>query len=299
MPHIDVNNVSLFYETVGDPDHPPILLIAGLGVQLIDWPDHFVTPLVEAGNYVILYDNRDIGLSTTFDGAPHDPQVVMDSLLKGDEPEVAYTLADMAGDAAGLIEALGFEAAHIVGVSMGAMIAQLTAIMFPNRVRSLTSIMSTTGAPDVGQPLPHALAAILSSAPGSDRDEIIAHNMTCARVWASPGQFDAIRMQKLFEESWDRVGGPQAENTARHICAIVASPPRDEALGSVSVPTLVVHGTADVLIAPSGGERTAASIPGATHLGVEGMGHDLPPSAASDIVHALSELIATSQAAVA
>lgn len=297
MPHIDVNDLRLFYETAGDSALPPVLLIAGLGVQMIDWPEHFIEPLVEAGHFVIRYDNRDIGLSTTFDGEPHDPQPVMEAILEGRDPDVAYTLAEMAADAAGLLDALDIDAAHVIGVSMGGMIAQTVAIMFPDKVHSLTSIMSSTGALDVGQPTPEAMTAILSAAPSTERNEVIAHNMKSAQIWASPGHFDADRMQQLFEDSWDRAEGPQAANTGRHFCAIVATPPRDEALASVTAPTLVVHGSVDPLITPSGGERTAASTPGAQHLVIDGMAHDLPPAFVTEILHSICALVASTAAA--
>lgn len=290
VPHIAVNDLELSYETAGDPNDPPLLLIAGLGVQLIDWAAHFVDPLVERGLFVIRYDNRDIGLSTTFEGGEHDPQAVLDAVARGDRPNIAYTLDDMADDAAGLLDALGIESAHIAGVSMGGMIAQATAIRHPLKVRSLTSIMSTTGAADVGYPTPEAMEAILSSAPGTERQDIISHNMRSAKVWASPDQFDAAYMESLFQRAWDRVGGPQTLNAGRHFCAIVASTPRDEALAVLGIPALVVHGTADTLISRTGGERTAEVIPGADLLLIEGMGHDITPAFAPRIVHAMSEL---------
>ncbi len=292
MRYIAANDLKLFYETSGDPAHPPVLLIAGLGVQLTDWADYFLEPLVEAGHFVIRFDNRDIGLSTTFEGAVNDPQVVMAALEAGEDPGVAYTLADMAADAAALLDALDIDAAHIVGVSMGGMIAQNLALQFPTKVLTLTSIMSTTGAGDVGQPTADAMAAITSAAPGTERSEMIAHNMQNAQVWASPGHFDTERMRKLFEDAWDRAGGPQAENTGRHFCAIVASPPRDEALASIAAPTLVIHGTADTLVTTSGGHRTAESIPGSSLMIVDGMGHDLVPAFVPEIVQAIGDLVA-------
>lgn len=291
MPHIDVNGLELFYETAGDPQDPPLLLIAGLGVQMIDWPDYFLDPLVAHGLHVIMFDNRDIGLSTTFEGGADNPQAVMDALLNGEDPGIAYSIADMADDAAGLLGALGIDSAHIAGVSMGGMIAQTVAIRHPGKVRSLISIMSTTGAPDVGQPNERAMQAILSAAPSTDRAEIIAHNMENAKVWASPGHFDAVRLQKLFEDSWDRGGGPQALNAGRQFCAIVASTPRDQELSQLDVPSLVVHGTADTLVTPTGGERTAAMLAGATTLVVDGMGHDLVPAFITEILQAITSLI--------
>lgn len=294
MPKIRANGVDLYYETTGNPDNPAILLIAGLGVQMIDWPDHFVDALVEAGHYLIRFDNRDIGLSTTFDGAPHDPQVVITAVLSGEKPDVRYTLVDMAADAAALLEALGIEAAHLVGVSMGGMIAQMTAINHPAKVLSLTSLMSNTGAPDVGQPTPEAMAAITSEAPSRVREEVVQHNLTNARVWASPGLFDEDRLRAMFEGAWDRVDGRQRFNAGRQFCAILATPPRDEALAGVTAPTLVVHGTADTLIGIDGGQRTANSVPGAEFVIIDGMGHDLPPPFAEIIVSAISKLVANS-----
>jgi len=291
VPPVSVNNIELFYETAGDPRHPPLLLIAGLGVQLIDWPAYFVDPLVEHGLYVIYYDNRDIGLSTTFDGGQPDPHAVMGALLSGEDPNIAYTLAAMADDAAGLLDALGIESAHVAGVSMGAMIAQTAAIRHPEKVRSLTSIMSTTGAPDVGQPTAEAMEAILSSAPGTERSEVIAYNVQCAKVWASPDHFDAARLERLFQDSWDRADGPQALNAGRQFCAIVACTPRDEALASLDIPALVVHGTADTLVPQTGGQRTAEMIDGATLLLIEGMGHDLVPAFVPEIVQAMTTVI--------
>lgn len=296
VPPIDVNGLELFYDTVGDPQDPPVLLIAGLGVQLIDWPDYFVDPLVDHGLYVIRFDNRDIGLSTTFEGGQDDPQAVMASLLAGKDPQIAYTLADMADDAAGLLDALDIDSAHVVGVSMGGMIAQTMAIRHRTKVRSLMSFMSTTGAPDVGQPTELAMEAILSAAPGTDRSEIIAHNMANAKVWASPGHFDATRLEKLFQDSWDRGGGPQASNAGRQFCAIVASSPRDQDLAALQVPALVVHGTADTLVTMSGGQRTAEMLADSTSLLIDGMGHDLVPAFITEILDAMKTLIKDTEA---
>jgi pimeloyl-ACP methyl ester carboxylesterase len=174
---------------------------------------------------------------------------------------------------------------------MGGKIAQTTAIRHPEKVRSLTSIMSTTGAPDVGQPTAEALEAILSSGPGTERSDVIAYNLENAKVWASPDHFDAARLGQLFQDSWDRAGGPQALNAGRQFCAIVASTPRDEALRSLDMAALVVHGTADTLIAQTGGQRTAEMISRATLLVIEGMGHDLVPAFVPEIVQAMTTVI--------
>lgn len=291
MPHIAVNDLELYYEVAGDPENPPVLLIAGLGTQIVAWPPHFIEALVESGHFVVTYDNRDVGFSTTFDDGPTDPEPVMQAMLSGAIPDVAYTLADMADDGAGLLDALGIDSAHIVGVSMGGMIAQLVAIRHRGKVQSLTSIMSSTGELDVGQPTPEALQAILTAGPVAPRNEAIAHNVNTAKIWASPEHFDAQRLHDVFSAQWDRIGGSQAKNTGRHFCAIIASPSREAELAELQVPTLVVHGTEDALITPTGGERTASLVDGAQLMLVEGMGHDLPPVFARRIAEAIGGLV--------
>lgn len=294
MPLASVNDIELYYEVAGNPSDPAILLVAGLGVQLIDWPDHFVDPLVEAGHFVIRYDNRDIGLSTKFDGGLQDPQAVLDAMVEGRDPGIAYTLSDMAADGAGLLDALGVEQAHIVGSSMGGMIAQTIAIEHQHKVASLTSIMSSTGSPEVGQPTPEALEAILTPAPSQDLESIVVHNLKSAKIWASPGHFDAERLESLFRAAWDRAGGPQGANVGRHFCAIVAAVPRDERLRQLDVPALVIHGTADTLVTPSGGEHTAKMLAGSELVMIEGMGHDLVPAFVPTVVQAINRHIAAS-----
>lgn len=291
MPHIAANDLELYYEVAGDPTDPPILLIAGLGTQIVAWSPVLLDALIESGHYVIAYDNRDIGLSSTFEDGPSDPEPVMEAMLSEAVPDVAYTLADMADDAADLLVALGIESAHVVGISMGGMIAHLVAIRHPNKVRSLTSVMSSTGALDVGQPTPEAMEAIMSRGPVAERDEAIAHNVNTAKLWASPEHFDAQRLHEVFSSQWDRVGGSQAANTGRHFCAIIATPSREDALAGVEVPTLVIHGTEDTLISASGGERTASIIAGAKLMLIEGMGHDMPPPFAARVAKAVGELV--------
>ena len=297
MPVAAANDVELCYDTLGDPSGPPILLIAGLGVQLIDWPDHVLDPLVDAGLHLIRFDNRDAGLSTSFDGSPQDPGAVLDAMMAGEEPDVAYTLADMAADAIGLLDALGIERAHVLGVSMGGMIAQTVAIMFPERVRSLTSIMSTTGAGEVGQPSPEALEALLSAPEGDDIETVVDHWIANARVWASPDHLDESWLRSMFTAAWERAGGPQPDHQARQMCAVLATPARDEMLALVDAPTLVIHGSADTLIDPSGGERTAACIAGAELLLIDGMGHDMPKAFAAQIVDAITRHVGRAEAA--
>ncbi len=277
------DGIDLYYELVGNPAGPPMLLIPGLGMQLIDWPDHFIEPL--AAQYrLILMDNRDRGLSTMLDGAPSNAGAVLEALLTGQQPEIAYLLSDMGDDAAAVLDAVGVEAAHVVGISMGGMIAQSLAISHPERVLTLASIMSTTGASDVGQPTPAALTAIMSPPAEDTREAMIAAGIENIRVWASPEHYDPEEMAISLAASWDRVGGAQTEGTARQTCAIVASPARDAALANLNMPTVVIHGTADQLVTPSGGERTAACIPGAELLLIDGMGHDVPKALVDQVV---------------
>ncbi len=290
MPIASVNGVNICHEIDGPPDGPPLLLIGGLGVQMIDWMPHFVQPLIDAGFRLITFDNRDIGLSTTFDGAPGDPGVVLDALMAGKVPHVAYNLSDMAADAVALLDHLGIDQAHVLGVSLGGMIAQTVAIEHRERVLSLISVMSTTGAPDVGQPTPEALTALLSANATTDREAFIAQCLVNAAVWASPGHFDEVALRTLFANSWDRVGGPQAENGGRQMCATLDSAPRDDALRALDVPSLVIHGTADTLITDSGGTRTAECLGGELVL-IDGLGHDIAVAMIDQIVEPIIAVV--------
>jgi pimeloyl-ACP methyl ester carboxylesterase len=270
MPTAKANGITLEYETAGDPSGPPLLLIMGLGGQLVAWDDGFVATLVDRGFHVIRFDNRDVGRSTWFDeaGVPDIGAAIAGNL------KPAYVLSDMADDAAGLLDALGFSAAHILGVSMGGMIAQSLVIGHPHRVRTLTSIMSTTGEPSVGQPHPEAMVALLVLPP-PDRDAAIEQGVKMWRVIGSPGfPFREDRIRERTAIAYDRGFNPGG--TARQMVAILGSPDRTPALGSVSAPTLVVHGESDILVDPSGGRATAAAVPGAELWTVPGMGHDLP-----------------------
>ncbi len=283
MPSAKSNGITIEYETRGDPESPPVLLIMGLGAQLTMWDLPFFGGLADAGFYVIRYDNRDVGLSTWFDDAG-EPGLA--ELLSGSATP-AYSMSDMAADAAGLLDALGIESAHIVGVSMGGMIAQTFAIEFPARTRSLVSIMSTTGAKDVGQPQPQALAA-LTAAPPTSRDEVMDASVTSWRIIGSPGfSFDEEAVRERAAASYDRAFHPAG--TARQMAAIIFQPDRTAALADVTVPTLVIHGEADPLVDPSGGKATAAAIPGAQLKIIPGMGHDLPPDLVGEMVGDLAK----------
>jgi pimeloyl-ACP methyl ester carboxylesterase len=264
------------------------VLLAGLGMQMIEWDPEFCRMIAERGYHVVRFDNRDAGLSTHLDGRV-DVMTVLAAVGAGEDPGVPYTLADMADDAVGLLDHLGIDRAHVVGASMGGMIAQSVALAHGDRVRSLTSIMSTTGDPDVGQPTPEAVTALLSP-PAQDRDEAGDHKVHHAHTWGSPAFVDEDRLRDLAARLWDRAHDPAG--TARQLAAIFASGSRSAGLRSLEVPTLVIHGTEDKLVQPSGGERTAEVVPDAKLLIVEGMGHDLPPQLWPRIVDAVTAHLA-------
>jgi len=282
MPATTGNGITLEYETYGEPGAPPVLLIMGFGCQLTMWDPSFCRALADAGFSVICYDNRDVGLSTWFDEAgPPD----LAELLAG-KATPPYSMSDMAADAAGLLDGLGLSSAHIVGVSMGGMIAQTFAIEYPERTRSLVSIMSTTGDPTVGQPRPDALATLTASPP-TTRDEAMDQGATTWRIIGSPGYpFDESAVRERAGAAYDRAFHPAGN--ARQLAAIIAQPDRTAALAQVTAPSLVIHGDADPLMDPSGGKATAAAIPGAQLELVAGMGHDLPSALIDELVTTLA-----------
>lgn len=264
--------IEIEYETFGEADNPPILLIMGLGAQLTDWPDKLCRDLAEH-HFVIRYDNRDCGLSTKLDGVEVDVMAAISAALaEAEPPEVPYTLSEMAADAAGLLDHLGIAAAHIVGASMGGMIAQVFAIEHPSRTSTLCSIMSQPGEPEVGQSSPEAIETLLTPPP-TEREAYIASSARWA-VWSSKKHFDPAEARNRAARNFDRSFYP--EGTSRQLAAIYGSGRRAEALGRLRTPTLVVHGRDDQLIAPSGGIRTAELIDGADLLLVADMGHDFP-----------------------
>jgi pimeloyl-ACP methyl ester carboxylesterase len=289
----NANGVELCYETFGDPGGEPLLLVMGLGAQLTAWPVELCEALVDRGFYVIRYDNRDVGLSTKLADAGGDFLTTFLAASQGQPVDVAYRLTDMASDAMGLLDALGIESAHIVGASMGGMIAQTIAIEHPTRVRTLTSIMSTTGEATVGQPTPEAMEKLLQP-PATSREEAIASGLITRKIIGSPDDFDEEVARQLITEAYDRCFYP--EGMSRQLLAIVASGDRAEGLRRVAVPTLVVHGDVDPLVTPSGGERTAELVPGATLLMLEGMGHDLPLRHLGAVVEAITGLASQSVA---
>ncbi len=269
--------IDLHYETIGSPADPPLLLVIGYGAQMIAWPRGFSELLAAGGRFVIEFDNRDSGLSTKLDAAELDLEAVMVAAGEGDLARARqlapYTLSDLAGDCLALLDDLGIDRAHVLGASMGGMIAQQLAIEHPDRLLSLVSMFSNTGEPGVGQPTPEALEALLDPAP-LERAAYIKASSAKAMIWASRRYGDRARAEALAAESFDR--GIYPEGVARQLAAMLASGPRAEGLRALAVPTLVIHGLDDTLIQPDGGERTAELIPGARLLLVEDMGHDRP-----------------------
>jgi pimeloyl-ACP methyl ester carboxylesterase len=267
---VQANGITIEYETLGSPDDDAMLLVMGHGAQLVSWPPSFVRALADAGFHVITYDNRDVGLSTTFPAG------------------TTYTIGDMAADGMGLLDALGIERAHVAGASMGGGIVQQMAIDHPERVLSLCSIMSTTSGPGLPPPPPEKVAAMLPLLmnPPTGRDEVIEHAVKAAHVIGSTAfPIDEAQVRERAAASYDRGHHPAGRDNQS--AAVAAAGDRTEALGKVTVPTVVVHGSVDPLVPPAGGELTANAVPGAELVVVEGMGHDLPEGAVPIVVEAI------------
>ena len=281
------NGIDLCYDTFGAPDRPALLLIMGLGTQMIAWDDAFCRQLADRGYRVIRFDNRDIGRSTWFDH--EDVPNIMALFAKvaiGFKPKVPYTLKDMANDSVGLLDALGIDRAHVVGASMGGMIAQQMAIDHPERLLTMTSIMSTTGDPKLPSPAPEARALLMGD-PAESEDEIVAFYRKLMKVLRA-GEFpedealDADRARAMWRRGYHPAG------SGRQLAAIVASGNRTKALAKVAVPTLVIHGRPDPLVPVEGGIATAAAIPGAKLLLIERMGHAFPLSTWREVIDAIA-----------
>lgn len=294
MPFTDRSGVSICYETHGDPDDVPLMLVCGLGMQLVRWDDELLAGLTARGFYVITHDNRDIGLSESFAHVEVDVVAAVMAAMEGAAVEAPYLLSDMAADAIAVLDELGIERVHVVGTSMGGMIGQAMAIEHEDRVASLTSIMSTTGDPDVGHPKPEVLAALLPSG-AENREAIIEATVETFRAIGSPDHFDEDLTRAAATRAYDRAHDPTAQS--RQLVATIASGSRSAALGSLAVPTLVVHGDADPLIDVSGGVRTAEVIPGAELLVIEGMGHDIPRVFQPRIIEAVLALVSRAESA--
>ena len=269
----DNRQIELEYDHFGNPTDPALLLIMGFTAQMVAWEEEFCQQLANRGHFVIRFDNRDCGLSTKLHGVPSNSDaVIMAAMMETEMPPVAYTLSDMAADAMKVLDHLNIERAHIMGASMGGMIAQTVAIEHPHRVKTLISIMSQPGELTVGQPTQEAMELIVTPAP-TDRDEYIAFAPKW-QLWQSKKyRSDEVSRRNAIRD-FDRSNYP--EGGPRQMAAIYASGSRAEGLQKLQVPTLVIHGTDDQLITPSGGERTAELIPNSTLLMVDDMGHDMP-----------------------
>lgn len=284
MPLCTTNGIEVFYDTFGDPEDPPLLLVMGLATQMTGWDEDFCLAFVDRGFFVIRFDNRDVGLSTKISHRGDLLTGIM-AAAGGMPVDAPYLLSDMAGDTVGLLDHLGVERAHVVGASMGGMIAQTVAIEHPERVLSLTSMMSTTGEVEVGQPTPEVTMQLLTQRP-ADRGAAIEAAIQTLRVIGSTEHFDEDRARRLATEAYHRSFHPSG--LYRQLLAILASGSRAEGLRNLDVPTLVIHGDADPLITPSGGHRTAELVPGAELVIIEGMGHELPPALWPQIVEAIT-----------
>ena len=289
MPKAIVDGVELEWDERGERSHPAVLLIMGLGAQMTRWSDAFMAALVGHGFRVIRFDNRDVGLSTKFDaaGAP-DLTAIGAAVLMGRTPDVPYTLEHMAADAVAVLDAAGVDRAHVVGASMGGMIAQLVAAEHPERVLTLTSIMSSTGNPALPRATPAANAVLMARPQGSDLDALVAHGVKAAMVIGSPGYptDDAVLAERIRA---DAARSHHPAGFARQMAAIWANGDRRPRLGRITAPTLVIHGADDPLVPVEGGRDTAATIPGARLVEIPGMGHDLPTALIGRITDLIAE----------
>ncbi|MBV8929753.1 MAG: alpha/beta fold hydrolase, partial [Mycobacteriaceae bacterium] len=271
--------IRLCYQQFGDPTNPPIVLIAGLGQQLHSWPSDFVDALAARGYRVIRFDNRDAGRSTHMGYPAPNPLAI----LRGGNHRRQYHLGDMARDTVGLLDVLGCRDAHLVGVSMGGMIAQTVAAHYPGRVRTLTSIMSTTGAPRIGRPAPSTWWKLATARPPRTREQAMDGGARMFRHIGSHGfPFDEQWVRETAGIGWDR--DPTSDGVARQLAAIFASGDRTNELRHIDVPTLVIHGDRDRMVHPTGGEATARAIPGARLETITGLGHDLPAAVRGRVV---------------
>jgi pimeloyl-ACP methyl ester carboxylesterase len=286
MPEIATNGITLFWEGFGDPKDPPLLLVMGLSAQMVLWPEGFCRALAARGFYVIRFDNRDVGRSTKLHGAGVPPILPRLAARAAGVPMGApYTLSDMAKDVVGLMDGLGFDAAHVVGMSMGGMIAQTIAIEHPRRLLSLVSLSSSTA--ERGLPLATAGAArALLASPPRDREAAIRHGVGVMRAIGSPVHFDEAQARAAVELSISR--STYRVGAARQLAAILAAPARTSLLAHVRVPATVIHGRLDPLLPLAHGEATARAIPGARLVVLDTMGHDVPEPLWTEIIDAIA-----------
>lgn len=293
MPKVEVNDIEIYYETMGDPSGKPLLLVMGQGAQMIRWNEEFCKALVERGFYVIRYDNRDIGLSTSFaDFGKPNLWEIANTINSGGTVEAPYTLEDMADDGIGLLDVLNIEKAHIAGVSMGGMIVQVMAYRHPERVASLTSIMSGTGKKGLPYPEPEVIQLFHKEAP-PDTEGYVNHMVSLMRSIYGSYPFDEETSKEIFRKCIERSYRPGA--FTRHYLAILVNGDRTDKLASVDIPALVIHGKEDSLVKVEHGIQTAESIPNAELLLIDKMGHSLPPEAWDRIIDAMENLAKKAQ----
>jgi pimeloyl-ACP methyl ester carboxylesterase len=295
MAQIRANGIILEYDETGPKDGIPLLLVMGFGAQMTSWTPVFREALAAQGFRVIRYDNRDVGLSQRFEGSPN-PREVLAAMAEGRKPDVPYTMNDMAADGAGLLAALGIESAHVLGASMGGMIAQLVAINHPRQTRSLISVFSSTGDPSLPRTSPEANAVLLAPPPSTSREDVVAHSVKNRKFYAStrwntPDDEVAALVGAAYDRSYDPKG------VGRQYAGILATPPRTEALAKLDVPALVLHGTKDTLIPWQAGLHTAQSIPGAEFVLIDGWGHDIPAAGVPLLVDYIAPFVRRTEAA--
>ncbi|MBT3626327.1 MAG: alpha/beta fold hydrolase [Gammaproteobacteria bacterium] len=289
MPRINANSLAIEFETFGEPDAKPLLLVMGLGAQMIAWDENFCQQLADAGHFVIRYDNRDVGLTTYFDehGVPDFKELAMELMTNG-SVEVPYTLDDMAMDGISLLDELGIEQAHICGASLGGMIVQTMAINHGDRILSMTSIMSTTGNPDLPPAHPEAMEA-LTSERVDDPQHAMNRAVEVSKIIGSTGfERDEERIRTKALESYDRAYYP--DGVTRQMAAVMAHGDRRPGLNQLQLPCLVIHGDIDPLVPVSGAHDTHQNVPGAELMIIEGMGHDMPKGTWHQIVEGITSL---------